>query len=57
MQKAWERKRKFNKDGQCIEDEWSIGAIVPWGIVALAAVLLGKALVNLPAGFWDFLKR
>ena len=49
MEKAFERKRTFNQKGRCTEDEVSIGAIVPWAIVAIIALLAGKALVDIPS--------
>jgi hypothetical protein len=57
MQRAYERKRKYDATGQCREDEQSIGQIVVWGLVAIVALLAGKALVNLPPNFWDHLTR
>jgi hypothetical protein len=49
VQKAYECKVEYGRDGKCIRREWSVGAIVPWAIVALVALFTGKAL--LPSSF------
>lgn len=54
MQKAYEWKVEYGRDGKCVRREWSIGPIVPWAFVALVALLSGKALVSLPLWFWPF---
>jgi len=56
MQKAWERKRKFDK-GKCVEDEQSVGAIVPWALVSIVALFAGKAFINIPSTFWNLFKH
>jgi len=56
MQKAYERREEYTCDGKCIRREWSIGAIVPWAIVALVALFMGNAFVSLPASIWEFFK-
>jgi hypothetical protein len=48
MSPAFARKRKFNKKGQCIEDGVLIGPIVPWSVVALVAIILGRGAVGKP---------
>lgn len=55
MKNAYEHREYFGRDGRCTLRERSIGPIVPWCIVALVAILMGKAL-TLPSGFWQFLK-
>jgi hypothetical protein len=57
MQNAYECKEEFGKDGKCLKRERAIGPIVPWSIVALVALLAGKALVSIPPSFWEFLRR
>ena len=57
MRNAYESEEKFTPDGKCVERRRAIGPIVPWSIVALAALVAGKALVNLPPSFWDFFGR
>ena len=56
MQKAWERKRKFDAKGKCVEDEQSVGAIVPWSLVSIIALFAGKW-VSIPTSFWNLFKH
>jgi hypothetical protein len=53
MKSAYTFKEEFNDDGKCTRRERDIGAIVPWSIVALVALLTGKALLGLPASLWE----
>jgi hypothetical protein len=53
---AFERKEEYGRDGKCIKREWAVGPIVPWAIVALTALALGKGLFNLPPVFWESFK-
>jgi hypothetical protein len=56
MQKAYECKVEYSRDGKCLRREWSVGAIVPWALVALVAIWSGHALVSLPASFFQIFK-
>jgi hypothetical protein len=53
VKNACECKVEYGRDGKCLKKEWAIGPIVPWALVAIAALLLGQAL---PVSFWQFLK-
>ena len=55
MKNAYECKEQFSPDGKCLKRERIIGPIVPWMIVAILALLLGKA-IGLPVGLWGLLK-
>lgn len=55
MRNAYECKEEYGRDGKCVRRERAIGAIVPWSIVAVLALLLGKAL-TLPNDLWQALK-
>jgi len=51
MHKAYEVKEEFSPDGRrLVRREWSIGPIVIWAVVAVAAIWRGQAI--LPANFW-----
>ena len=56
MKNAYECREKFNRDGQLVERERLYGGILIWGVVALAAILTGKALVSVPGSFWELFK-
>ncbi|MGO9228629.1 MAG: hypothetical protein ACLQKA_05370 [Bryobacteraceae bacterium] len=51
MKNAYELKEHFSKDGKCLSRERTIGPIVVWAIVAIIALVAGKAL-SLPTVFW-----
>jgi hypothetical protein len=55
MKNAFEFRERFSQDGKCTLRERFIGPIVPWCIVALVALLAGKAL-NIPSTFWQLFK-
>ena len=44
MKNAYECNEQFSRDGKCLNRERRIGPIVPWAIVVILALLLGKAL-------------
>ena len=52
----WEKELEFTPDGKCKKQrtKGSIGAIVPWSIVAVAAIFTGYNLI--PASFWSLFK-
>jgi hypothetical protein len=55
VKSAYECKEEFSsRDGKCLKRERAIGAIVPWSIVALAAIFTGYKL--LPPTFWSLFK-
>jgi hypothetical protein len=56
MQKAFERREVYSPEGKCLWREWSVGPIVPWAIVVLAAEFAGKGLVSLQPSLWHFIK-
>jgi hypothetical protein len=43
MKNALELRVEYGRDGKPLRKEWSIGAIVVWGIVAIVAMLTGYA--------------
>lgn len=51
MKNAYECKEEYGRDGRCIRRERAIGPIVPWSVVVLVALLMGKAF-DLPSVFW-----
>jgi hypothetical protein len=57
MGNAYECIEKFDKEGRIRQRHRSIGGITVLGLVALAAVLLGRAAVNIPPSFWEFFKK
>ena len=56
MRNAVEWRIEYTGDGKPKRKEWTVGPIVPWSIVALAALFAGKA-IGLPQSFWEFFKR
>jgi hypothetical protein len=56
MKNAFEFKTEYGRTGQPTKREWSVGPIVIWAVVAILALLTGKALINLPTSFWGFFK-
>jgi len=57
MRNAYEIRETYSRERKCLRRERAIGPIVPWAIVALATLLTGKGLVNLPASLWQFFGR
>ena len=57
MEKAYECREVFSPNGKCLMRERSIGAVVPWGVVAVVSVIAGKALGGIPPGLWEFFKK
>jgi hypothetical protein len=58
VKNAYECKVEYSRDGKRLtKRERSIGPIVPWSIVALVALLMGRAVIELPPSFWSFFKR
>jgi len=57
MQKAYEWKEEFNREGKCLRREWSVGAIVPWSVVSLVALIKHQAILSVPAAIWQLFKR
>ena len=58
MGNAYKSKKEYTPDGRHLRrTECTVGSIVPWSIVALAAILVGHGMVNLPPFFWEVLKR
>lgn len=56
MNNAYECEEEFGKGGRCVKRKRSIGAIVPWAIVATVGVVYGQA-VGIPAAFWNFFQK
>jgi hypothetical protein len=57
MHKAFEYEVERNRDGKWVRKKWSLGPIVVWALITLAALLSGKALVSIPPGFWSLAGR
>jgi len=57
MHKAYERKEEFSSDGKCLRREWSVGAIVPWALVVLVAILRDVAMLPIPPSLLEIFKR
>jgi hypothetical protein len=57
MKNAFEYELELNPRGRTVKRRVVVGGVVVWGVVALAAITMGKALVSLPPSFWDFFKR
>ncbi|HEY1183095.1 MAG TPA: hypothetical protein VGE89_02855 [Bryobacteraceae bacterium] len=55
VKNAYECREEYGRDGKCLKRERAIGPIVAWMIVALVALIAGKAL-GLPTVFWQALK-
>ena len=56
MKNAWESRETYSGKN-LTSRERVVGGIVVWGVVAIVALVLGRALVSIPPTFWDFLKR
>jgi hypothetical protein len=54
VKSAYECKVEYSRDGKCLKKEWSVGAIVPWALVAIAGLIWGGR--SIPTSFWQFLK-
>ena len=57
MKNAYEYKEEFSPEGKRLKRELNVGPIVPWTIVALTALITGKAIASIPSSFWEFFKR
>jgi hypothetical protein len=57
VKNAWEHTREYSCDGKVIKNQWIVGPIIPWSIVALAALWMGHGIIPIPPSFWDFFKR
>jgi hypothetical protein len=55
MKNAYEFRERYSEDGKRTLREWAIGPIVPWCLVVLVALLIGKVL-NVPSTFWQLFK-
>jgi hypothetical protein len=55
MKNAYEHREQFSVDGKCLKRERKIGPIVAWMIVAILALILGKA-IGVPFNFLTLLK-
>jgi hypothetical protein len=56
VNKAYECKVEYSRDGKCIRRERSVGAVVPGSIVALIGLWTGTTLFNPPLWFWQLLR-
>jgi hypothetical protein len=57
MKNAYEVREEFSRDGKCLKRERNLGPIVAWAIVALVALISGRAVIQFPPSFWEFFKR
>ena len=56
MNNAYECEEEFGKGGHCIKRKRSVGAIVPWAIVAGLGLYTGHA-TGIPSVFWNFFQK
>jgi len=56
MRNAFESRIEYTKEGKPVKKELAVGAIVPWSIVLIIALLVGKVVVNVPSVAWQFWK-
>jgi hypothetical protein len=55
MGNAYQCREEYSSDGKrLVKRERTVGSVVIWGIVALAAILTGYAFI--PSTFWTLLK-
>jgi hypothetical protein len=57
MKNAFEYEVTLSQHGRPLQKRIAVGPIVVWAIVAIVAFFSERALLNLPAPFWDFFKR
>ena len=54
MNHAYHIKEEFSRDGKCLKRERTVGAVVPWMVVAILAIMTGSAFI--PPSFWGLFK-
>jgi hypothetical protein len=54
LKNAFEFEATYSRDGKCLKRRWTIGGVVIWGIVTLAGIRIGHAVI--PHAFWNWLK-
>jgi len=57
VKNAFEYEIELSPRGKLLKRRVVVGGIVVWGLVALATIVMGRALISIPPSFWEFFKR